>query len=66
MPAIEELEREIECVRREIRNLIVMGMNPKQTPQQAALTRDLERSARAKLCLRYVALQYAMSQSDDR
>jgi hypothetical protein len=65
MPAIEELEREIECVRREIRNLIVMGMNPKQTPQQAALTRDLERSARAKLCLRYVALR-AMSQSDDR
>ena len=47
MPAIKELERNIECCRREIRNLVVMGMNPSQTPDQLELIRNLERSARA-------------------
>ena len=39
MPAIKELERNIECCRREIRNLVVMGMNPSQTPDQLELIR---------------------------
>ena len=57
MPAIKELERNIECCRRAIRNLVVMGMNPSQTPDQLELIRNLERSARAELRLRVTALQ---------
>ena len=57
MPAIKELERKIECCRREIRNLVVMGMDPSQTPDQLELIRNLERSARAELRLRVTALQ---------
>ena len=57
MPAIKELERKIECCRREVRNLVVMGMNPSQTPDQLELIRNLERSARAELRLRVTALQ---------
>ena len=60
MPAIKELERNIECCRREIRNLVVMGMNPSQTPDQLELIRNLERSARAELRLRVTALQCAV------
>jgi hypothetical protein len=63
MPGIEELERNIECCRREIRNLVVMGLDPNQPPDQAALIKDLERSARVELRLRKMALDYARSSS---
>lgn len=66
MPAIKELERNIECCRREIRNLVVMGMDPSQTPDQRELIRNLERSARAELRLRVLALQYAEEQGRSR
>ena len=58
----QELERNIECCRREIRNLVVMGMDPSQPPDQLELIRNLERSARAELRLRVVALRYATGQ----
>jgi hypothetical protein len=58
-PTIDELERNIECVRREIRNLVVMGLDPNQRPDQAALIKNLERSARVELRLRVAALRYA-------
>ena len=66
MPAIKELERNIECCRREIRNLVVMGMNPSQTPDQLELIRNLERSARAELRLRVTALRCAVEQGGSR
>jgi hypothetical protein len=60
-----ELQREIANCRREIRNLVVMGLDPNQRPDQAALIEDLERSARAELALRWRALQYAISRSNN-
>jgi hypothetical protein len=48
-------------VRREVRNLTVMGMDPNQTTVQAALIKELERSARAEQRLRKTALDYAKS-----
>jgi hypothetical protein len=49
-------------VRREVRNLTVMGMDPNQTTDQAALIKELERSARAEQRLRKMALEYPKSQ----
>jgi len=48
-------------VRREVRNLTVMSMDPNQSPEQAALIKELERSARAEQRLRKKALDYAKS-----
>ena len=45
---LAELQTKLDGVRREVRNLTVMGMDPNQTPEQAALIRELERSARAE------------------
>ena len=61
MPTIKELERKLRSVRREIRNLIVMGMDPKQPADQLAMIRELEQSARAEQRLRKMALDYARS-----
>jgi hypothetical protein len=41
----------LASVRQEIRNLVVMGLDPNQPPDQASLIRNLERSARAELRL---------------
>jgi hypothetical protein len=55
-------------VRREVRNLTIMGMDPNQTPKQIELIKDLERSARAEVRLRSMALVRAKSKlrSSDR
>jgi len=45
-------------VRQEVRNLTIMGMQPNQSADQLALIRNLERSARAELRLRWLALEY--------
>jgi hypothetical protein len=58
---LQDLEREIAICRREIRNLVILGLDPSQRPDQAALIKDLERSARAELRLRVMALDYARS-----
>ena len=56
----------LASVRQEIRNLVVMGLDPTQPPDQAALIRNLERSARAELRLRVLALRYAEEQGRSR
>ena len=58
-PTLADLQTKLESVRREVRNLTVMGMDPNQTPEQTALIKDLERSARTELRLRMMALEYA-------
>src|SRR5215468_5214468 len=59
IPTLAELHTKLESVRREVRNLTVMGMDPKQTAEQAALIKELERSARAEQRLRKAALDHA-------
>jgi hypothetical protein len=58
-PTLAELQTALDSVRREVRNLTVMGMDPSQPPDQAALIKQLERSARAETRLRTMALEYA-------
>jgi hypothetical protein len=58
---LAELQTKLESVRREVRNLTVMGMDPSQTTEQAALIKELEQSARAEQRLRKMALDYAKS-----
>jgi hypothetical protein len=60
-PTLAELQTKLESVRREVRNLTVMGMDPNQTAEQAALIKELERSARAEQRLRKIAVDYAKS-----
>ena len=60
-PTLAELQTKLDSVRREVRNLTVMGMDPNQTTEQAALVKELERSARAEQRLRKMALDYAKS-----
>ena len=59
IPTLAELQIELDSVRREVRNLTVMGMDPNQTTEQTALVKELERSARAEQRLRKMALDYA-------
>jgi type II secretory pathway component PulM len=59
IPTLAELQTKLDSVRREVRNLTVMGMDPNQTTEQAALIKELERSARAEHRLRKMALDYA-------
>jgi hypothetical protein len=63
MPTLAELQAKLDSVRREVRNLTVMGMDPSQTPGQAALIKELERSARAEMRLRTMALEHARAES---
>jgi len=59
MPTLAELQAKLDSVRREVRNLTVMGLDPNQPPDQAALIKELERSARAEMRLRRMALEHA-------
>ena len=59
IPTLADLQTKLESVRREVRNLTVMGMDPSQTKEQAVLIKELERSARAEQRLRKMALDYA-------
>ena len=61
IPTLAELQTKLESVRREVRNLTIMGMDPTQTSEQATLIRQLERSARAEQRLRKIAIDYAKS-----
>jgi|EndMetStandDraft_9_1072997.scaffolds.fasta_scaffold200550_2 hypothetical protein len=61
IPTLAELQTKLESVRREVRNLTVMSVDPIQTTVQAALIKELERSARAEQRLRKTALDYAKS-----
>jgi hypothetical protein len=55
------LQTKLDGVRREVRNLTVMGMDPKQPPDQVAIIKQLEISARAEQRLRKMALDYELS-----
>ena len=59
MPTIAELQAKLDSVRQEVRNLTVMSMQPHQPPDQLALIKKLEQSARAELRLRVMALEHA-------
>src|SRR5262245_5973162 len=59
MTTLAELQIKLDSVRREVRNLTVMGLDPSQPPDQAALIKELERSARAEMRLRTMALAHA-------
>ena len=61
IPTFAELQTKLDSVRREVRNLTIMGMDPNQTAEQAALIRQLERSARAETRLRFMALEHSKS-----
>jgi hypothetical protein len=61
IPTLAELQTKLESVRREVRNLTIMAMDPNQTSEQAALVRQLERSARAETRLRSMALAHSKS-----
>jgi hypothetical protein len=63
MDDIDALERKLASVVREVRNLTVMGMDPKQPADQLAVIRELEQSARAEQRLRKMALDYARSRT---
>ncbi|MGC2436739.1 MAG: hypothetical protein WA478_08585 [Pseudolabrys sp.] len=54
-PTLAELQTKLDGVRREVRNLTVMEMDPKQPPDQVALIRDLEQSAQVEMRLRSMA-----------
>jgi hypothetical protein len=56
---VSRVANQARCVRREVRNLTVMGMDPKQPPDQAELIKDLEQSARVEMRLRSMALAHA-------
>ena len=64
MPTLAELQAKLDSVRREVGNLTVMGMDPSQPPDQAALIKQLERSARAEMRLRTMALEHAKRQGE--
>jgi hypothetical protein len=63
MPTLSDLQTKLDSVRREVRNLTVMGMDPKQPPDQLALIKQLEISARAEQRLRKMALGYELSRT---
>jgi len=60
---IEDAQKRLDSVRREVRNLTVMSLRPDLGPDQAALVKNLERSARAEMNLRVKALDYAQSKA---
>ena len=60
-PTLAELQTKLDGVRREARNLTAMGMDPKKRPDQAALIKEPEQSARAEMRLRSMALKHAKS-----
>ena len=63
MPTIDELQAKLDSVRQEVRNLTVMSIQPHQPLDQLALIKNLERSARAELRLRVMALEHAKGPS---
>jgi hypothetical protein len=61
---LKVLQTKLDDARQEVRNLTVMGMAPDRTPEKAALIHNLERSARAEVKLRLMALEYAKTKHD--
>jgi hypothetical protein len=58
MPDMKTLERKLADTRQEVRNLTVMVMNPKYSPEDRELLHLCERSCRAQAKLRRIAIEY--------
>ncbi len=58
MPDMKTLERKLADTHQEVRNLTVMVMNPKYSPEDRELLHQCERSCRARLKLRLIAIEY--------
>jgi hypothetical protein len=67
-PRLDEalLLRELADTRREVRNLTVIGMRPDVSADQREIIRNLERSARARVKMGIMALQYCREQKRGR
>jgi hypothetical protein len=61
-PTLEELQTKLADARQEVRNLTVMQMLPGLSPNKKEIMRQLERSARAEVKLRVMALEHYLSQ----
>jgi len=46
-PTLAELESKLDAVRREVRNLVVMRMDPNQTPDQLTIIKHTARRSSA-------------------
>ena len=58
MPDMKTLERKLADTRQEVRNLTVMVLNPKYSPEDRELFHLCERSCRAEAKLRRIAIEY--------
>jgi hypothetical protein len=58
---LKVLHQKLEAARREVRNLTVMQMRPDQSSEKLEMLRDLERSARAEVKARLLAIEHAQS-----
>jgi hypothetical protein len=56
---LANLQTKLDGVRREVRNLTVMGLDPMQPLKQKEFIKALERSARAEMRLRAMVLAHA-------
>jgi hypothetical protein len=52
------LERKLADARQKVRNLTVMVMNPRYAPEKREILHQCERSARAEVKLRLMAIEY--------
>src|SRR5579862_3113525 len=66
MRDLATLQQELADARQEVRNLQVMGLRPDLSPQKAEFIRNLERSARAEVKLRHMALAYQRQQQSQQ
>jgi len=64
MPDSRTSQTKVADARQKVRNLTVMQMRPNQSPQQLALLRSLEQSARAEARLAQKAQQHEASQPE--
>jgi hypothetical protein len=62
MADVTILQQELDEARREVENLTVLSLSPNLSREDLALVKQLERSARAEVKLRVMALEYAKAQ----
>lgn len=60
---LKVLQTKLDDARQEVRNLTVIAMHPDLTPEKRELVRQLERSARAEVKARQMALEHAKTQA---
>lgn len=65
MPSVEELRQKLKDAQQEVRNLTVMGMRPDLSHEKREIIKQLERSARAEVSLRQMALNHELGRGED-